>query len=195
MNAIDVCVIVLSLGALFEFLLGLVVRSYRFKLEHRVRIEQARGEFAGARVALTKLALAGKLDSRGDEFRKLNQSFTFVMRRPEQYLEIGRLFNSTITESLKKVKLNSGITANIEMLPVYKQMLAGTALLLVDQSFVSRYFLTWAEREKLRAEPHKFFIGMKRTIDFLCKLEARYKPELAPLYEVKGDLERAMAIC
>lgn len=193
MSAFDLVVVILGLVSCFELILAIVIRHQRMKLEHRIRIEQARGEFAAARVGLNRLALDGKTDSMGKEFLSLNQSFTFVMRRPEQYLEIGKLLEAAMLENFQQQGVGQTRPMNEAMIPIYRQMLAGTALLLVDASFVSRHFVSWSEREKLKKEPEKFFLGLKAFVQFLVKLEGRMKPGVMALNDVKGGLEKAMA--
>jgi len=92
MIGITFLVMLLMLLTLREFVIGFVIRRKRKKIEHELRVECTQRHFAENRNRLLQLVIDHKLSADSETFRSLYHLHTGIMRRPDYYPELSKLF-------------------------------------------------------------------------------------------------------
>jgi hypothetical protein len=192
-SSFDVLILLFSIFAIAEVVFGRYVRRLNARLEHRIRVEHARAQFADAREKLVKFAINGQIDSRSQKFRELYHAQTFIMRRPDQFDEIGKVLRTSVFATLAKDESNPGTQIRPEIIEVLRPMTAGVALLIIDQSWATRTLMSWGAREEIAKKPEEYFISVQKTLRFVQKIETYFKPQLRVFYGVEERLKTATA--
>ena len=146
-STIVFCSILLGLAAM-ELVRAWLVRKGRRRYRHAADVERTRGRFAELRSQLLNLALSGRLGWDTATFKTLYTFYTFVMRRPDQYVQIGdRLWRLVVEheEGMPSPLEDEASNWGIEVKTLVSATAEGLNLLMTEYSPWRRR-IAWIER-------------------------------------------------
>src|SRR5688572_750129 len=92
MTTIELILFALTIWAIREFIVIILINKDRRGYIHKIRVEQIREYFAKLRIDTLNLARDEKLDINSYTFKLLYVMQTFVLRRPDEYKKLSKHF-------------------------------------------------------------------------------------------------------
>lgn len=199
MTGVTVLVVVLAGMSAMEAVHLHQARRRRLYWEHKTRVEQTRGHFAGARNELLRVVRDGELSVDSETFRQIYGIQTFIMRRPDQYVEI----SEQLTRALWRHNGERATWIDEEaptwtprVRDVMSQTAQGIGLVIWNYSRIRRAIMNFRKMTKDLAIPAALAGIITAAITgflngYLEALEARRKPGLPELRRARQRIAQA----
>ena len=176
MTTITILAVTLLLFAAKDIAISIYINRCRRVLQHKIKVETTRAYLANLRIDLLNLVTTGQLDPNSDTFQMLYLVHTFILRRPDQYRELSKLFANTILSDKTPISISSlsreSKTWTPEVSDVVKRTARGLQLVIIYFSplqtfaFIARHlFLGTSSSIRTYLQQHLYSRMDKRDPD------------------------------
>lgn len=170
MTIMALLLIIGSLWAVREVIVGLWVWKQRREYRHLHRVEVTQRFFGEARDALLSLVRTGKLDDKSATFRTLYHIDTYILRHPDAYPQISTVLQMALFDNNTHSASSAFVAESRQWTPEIRHVVMRHAAALGNVIISHSRILRWAHSLK------KYFVGLLPSSWF--PQEARQKAKV-----------------